>query len=315
MLVRPASRHVRDFICDSRNWDNYRPRPGDVVVATAPKVGTTWTQRIVSLLIFQTPEARPIGPPVSPWIDCRFQIPIEVALGIIEGQQHRRFLKSHLPFDALPVYDEVRYIHVGRDPRDACTSFMDHFNNFTADAWADVDRVGLGDPTIGRTMPRPPKTTREFFDYWLDEGNRQGAPMADMFFRIERSYWAERQRPNLLMVHYNDLKADLAGEMRRIAAFLEIEVAQTLWPALIDAATFATMKRDGAVVLEGMEHAFRGGYETFLNKGTNERWRGVLTEADLARYAARLATETTPALAQWLAQGRHAAGDPTVASD
>lgn len=34
---------------------------------------------------------------------------------MIEAQTHRRFLKSHLPMDALPIYDEVRYIHVARD--------------------------------------------------------------------------------------------------------------------------------------------------------------------------------------------------------
>jgi aryl sulfotransferase len=113
MLSRAAQRHVKDRVRDSRHWERYTPRAGDVVVATAPKVGTTWTQRIVSLLIFQSPAPKPIMQ-VSPWLDCRFQIPIDVMIPMLEAQTHRRAVKSHLPFDALPIYDEVKYIHTGR---------------------------------------------------------------------------------------------------------------------------------------------------------------------------------------------------------
>jgi aryl sulfotransferase len=76
-------------------------------------VGTTWMQQIVNLLIFQSPEPRPLGE-LSPWLDNRIHLPIEVVLPKIEAQTHRRFLKSHLPLDALPIYDEVKYIHVAR---------------------------------------------------------------------------------------------------------------------------------------------------------------------------------------------------------
>ena len=44
------------------------------------------------------------------------------------------------------------------------------------------------------------------------------------------------------MVHYGDLKADLEGEMKRIAEFLQIKVADELWPALVAAATFENIK-------------------------------------------------------------------------
>jgi hypothetical protein len=53
MLSREPLRVVRDFTCDSRRWAGYRPRENDVIIATAPKVGTTWMQQIVNLLIFQ----------------------------------------------------------------------------------------------------------------------------------------------------------------------------------------------------------------------------------------------------------------------
>ena len=160
MLSRKAIRVVRDFTCDSRRWASYKPRAGDVIIATAPKVGTTWMQQIVSLLIFQSSESRPLGA-TSPWFDCRFRGPVELMLNTIESQTHRRFLKSHLPLDALPIYDEVRYIHVARDGRDACMSLLNHYGSLSKETLDDFDKIGLSDETINRPFPRTPKTERD----------------------------------------------------------------------------------------------------------------------------------------------------------
>lgn len=113
MLDRAPQREIRDFYCDSRQWDAYKPREGDVVIATAPKGGTTWTLQIVNLLIFKTIEPRPFTM-LSPRFDCRVQMPPEPMVQLIEGQQHRRFLTPHLPLDGLPIYGETRCIHVAR---------------------------------------------------------------------------------------------------------------------------------------------------------------------------------------------------------
>ena len=56
------------------------------------------------------------------------------------------------------------------------------------------------------------------------------------------SYWARRNEPNLLFVHYNDMKADLGGEMRRVAAFLDIEIPESKWAAAIDRCSFESMR-------------------------------------------------------------------------
>src|SRR5262249_5103261 len=90
----------RNHHLDSSRWDEFVPRDDDIVITTAYKAGTTWTQRIVASLI--------LGPaPVgllseSPWIDARFHGPIEPILAGLEAQTHRRFLEKHLAADALP---------------------------------------------------------------------------------------------------------------------------------------------------------------------------------------------------------------------
>ncbi|HEX2592167.1 MAG TPA: sulfotransferase domain-containing protein [Rhizomicrobium sp.] len=312
MLVRAAQRTVKDKVHDSHHWDRYTPRSGDVIVATAPKVGTTWTQRIVSMLIFQSTAPVPIMT-THPWVDCRFQIPIDAMIPMLEAQTHRRAMKSHLPFDALPIYDEVKYIHTARGGLDACFSFHNHFLNFTPGAIANIaaiDKSDGGDGEIPETIENP----REFFLSWMANHKRDGAPAADDFFDIERSYWSERGRENLLLVHYNDLKTDLKGEMRRIGAFLGIDTPDALLSEMADAATFDKMKNDGASLLPGIEMAFKGGHKTFINKGTNDRWKGVLTPDDIAMYQGRAAQEVSPGLNAWLHEGRKG-GDPKASGD
>lgn len=310
MGVRPATQIVRDWIMDSRHWQRFNPRDGDIVIATAPKCGTTWTQRIVSLLVFQTPEPMPLD--VSPWLDCRFMMPLEAMLPMLEGQRHRRFIKSHLPLTALPLYDTVRYIHTAREGKDSCMSFFNHHREFKPEALARFDEIGAADETIAGTFPRMPDDEREFFHAWL-AANTQAPDTG--YFALERSYWRERARENLLLVHYNDLKADLDGEMRRISAFLDIPVDEAIWRSLVDAARFETMKAQGAQLMPGIENAFRAGHESFLYRGSNERWREVLTDEDLAAYERAAREHLPPGLYAWLQSGRRKAVDPKASAD
>lgn len=108
------TRVYQSYLFDSRNWDRYRPRDGDVVISTSYKSGTTWMQNILRQLVF--PEApRPPVSAVSPWLDRR-NPEIGATIAALEAQTHRRFIKSHLPLDAQPFFAEVRYIVVVRDP-------------------------------------------------------------------------------------------------------------------------------------------------------------------------------------------------------
>lgn len=304
-------RIVRTWHMDSRLWDAYRPRTGDIVIATYPKCGTTWTQRIVGSLVFQTAEPKPIS--LSPWLDNRFtQDPADVQFRI-EAQGHRRYLKSHLPLDALPRHAQVKYIHVARDGLDAVMSWHNHQTKYKR--MDLLDRAGLGDETVARPYPRPAENPREFFRDWMGmngEG-RVSDVSAESFFDTERTYWEARREPNMLLVHYTDMIADLDTEMRRIASFLEIETPPALWPELVHAATFEQMKKDGDALMPFAGMAWDGGAKTFIHAGKNERWREALTAEDIAVYRARAEQELSPALNRWLHKGRRAAGDPASA--
>ena len=316
-LERAPTRDVRTPIMESSRWEGFAMRPDDIVIATYPKCGTTWTQRIVDLLVFQDPAPRPIMD-TAVWLDSRVFDTHQANVVTLEAQTHRRFIKSHLPLDALPIYDTVKYIHVARDGRDAFLSWHNHRIGFTPETKMKVAMTIMSDPALAHLLaggppPETPADPQVYFQTWIAQAEADPAtgPGADLsYFDFENTYWSERRRKNLLFVHYADLKADLAGEMARISDFLEIDTPADRLPTLAKAAGFAAMQANSAALLPHIGEHFDKGAERFLNKGTNGRWRDVLTDADLARYDAVLRRKVSPACADWLEHGRLSAGDP-----
>lgn len=288
-VARPPTREYRSPVWDNRRWQHFLHRPGDVFVCTPPKCGTTWMQTIVATLFFPDGDAPGSVLTIAPWLDARFD-PIEDIVARLDAQRHRRSIKTHTPADGIPWYADASYIVVGRDGRDAFMSFVNHVRNMRPDVVAALIASAIEEGI--EPAPRPsPEDLHAFFASWLESGT---------FFEHIGSYWARRDEPNLLFVHYDDLKADLAGEMRRVAAFLGIEIATDRWPALVERCTFASMRARGDEIGE-FDRYFVGGAETFLYKGTNGRWRDVLTNDELAAYQ-RAVAELLPAdAARWLA--------------
>ena len=301
MLIRPALREYRVWTTDSRRWALYRPRRDDIIISASPKTGQTWTQQIVSSLIFQDAVARPLLQ-VSPWVDFRSVATVESIHEQIEAQTHRRFLKSHLPIDGLPLYDSVKYIHVARDGRDAVMSWHNQLTGFSEATRERYSKIGLEDPLIGRPYPLIPEEPAEFFRLWLTtavvEGQSDGFPSLS-FFDFEASFWAERHRPNILFVHYQDLLDDREGEMRRIARFLGIEPKEQVWPSLVAAAGFSAMR----AASDELMPEFRNRSQPFFNKGMNGRWQGVFRPDDLTLYETKVREKFSPDLAAWLSFG------------
>ena len=324
-LLRAPTQQIRTPVSDSGRWERFEPRDGDIIIGTFSKCGTTWAQRIVDLLVFQSADIRPFAQ-ISPWLDSTIFNALDDDLATLNAQTHRRYIKSHLPFDALPVWDTVKYIHVGRDGRDARLSWQNHEQGFTPQILA---RIGVQAMALARERGQiaggPPVPTpddpRLYLLRWFDEleagldAPSQPGSTRPGYFGFEASYWRERKRPNLLLVHYNDLKENLADEMRRLSAFLDIETPESLMPSLVEAARFETMKKDGDALLPGLNEAFDRGADRFLNKGQSGRWREVLNDADVARYESIARRAATPGLARWLRGGRKLAGDPRSSPD
>ena len=112
---------------------------------------------------------------------------------------------------------------------------------------------------------------------------------------------------NVKLMHFADMKADLAGSIREIAAFLDIAIDEATFPAIIEHCSFDYMKAHAGDVAPVNGTLWEGGAATFIHKGTNGRWRDVLTAADIGAYERRAIAELGPDCAAWLAGGAKAA--------
>jgi aryl sulfotransferase len=310
MADGPRIEHVyRSMIVDSTRWQWFEPRAGDIVVCSAYKAGATWAQTICALLVHRTPDLPTPLSILSPWLDKRSRA-LDDVLAELEAQTHRRVIKTHTPLDAMPWFDAVTYLYCGRDPRDVFMSLQNHMANIDPDAVA----AALAAQGVAFSPPRPlPDDLDARFEDWLSRGafawERDGAPYWSCM-RHAQTFWRHRGLPNLSFLHYADLIADRAGEMRRLAAALGISLEARAWPALVEAAGFDAMKARADRLAPDADHGIWKQNAAFFNKGRSGQWRGVLGEASLRLYDDVVRARYDPTLIDWLERGSRAAGDP-----
>ena len=148
-------------------------------------------------------------------------------------QGTRRALKSHaapptLPYQRSGAQPDVRYLVVVRSPDEAVASFRP-FISAHSDAWFDlwqVDRNAIAGPN--------------FEEYIAGFASHALVPK---IFSFVASWWPLRDEPNVLLVHYGDLKSDPDTSIRQIADFLDFNVHESSWPAILEYTSFAWMKK------------------------------------------------------------------------
>jgi len=288
------TREIHNHHMDSTIWNDLAFRDGDIVIGTYAKSGTTWLQQIVAQLVFAGAPDLEVAE-MSPWLDMRVPAKAEKLLAV-EAQTHRRFLKTHLPVDALVWSPRAKYIYVGRDGRDVVWSLHNHF------ARANDMLYSLLNDTPGRVGPpmdRPPEDIRQYFLTWLEQ---DGHPFWSFWENI-RSWWEVRALPNMLLLHFAEMKADLPGSIRRVADFLEIEVDEARFPTIVQHCSFDWMKTHGTKTVPLGGALWDGGAQTFVHRGVNGRWRDVLTPQDCRRYEAIAREKLGEDCAAWLATG------------
>lgn len=287
MAQRPPVKTYGDTITDSTRWQAYQPRPDDVVLSTPPKSGTTWIQAILSLLITGDPEVDAKPSQNAPWIDINVRDVAEV-MERLETQTGRRHVKSHTPFDGLPVWADLRYICVYRHPIDVHFSFRRHVAN-------------LAHSGTGVSFPEDPV---ESFHQFLKDDLFDAASL-QMIVDHYRSALAleEEGADNLLRLHYADMCRDPAAAIGRIADHIGITHPPALMARLVDAASFANMKANAVRFAPGAGVGFWHDDAGFFDAASSNKWEGVLSENDLAAYRARIAGMLRADEQRWLEQG------------
>ena len=279
---------------DSARWLGFPFRDGDIVISTRSKTGTTWVQMICALLIFQGPDLPAPLAQLSPWLDHLIE-PRDDVYAQLDAQKHRRFVKTHTPLDGIPLDPRATYIVTARHPLDMFVSLYHQGDN--------IDRVKLRQLTGQPEPAEPPRPRRPLHDrlvQWIaDDDDPRAYPdsLPGLLWHLSDA-WARRDAPNVLLVHYDDLSADLEGQMRRLAARLGITVAEGAWPALVQAATFEGM-RGRADLLVPTSGLFKSN-AAFFRRGTSGAGREILSDDEIAGYHARAAQLAPADLLAWL---------------
>ncbi len=306
-MKQTARVHYKTFVYDSSRWEGFEFRPGDIVISTPPKCGTTWMQRICALLVFQSADLDKPLTSVSPWIDMLTRPHADI-LAELEAQPHRRFIKTHTPFDGLPFDERVTYLCVGRDPRDVALSWDNHMANTDAAALFSARAASVGNDDIAEMLangppPQPESERERFWAFVMNPAPATETPNSVLaVLHHLASFWAVRDRPNIAMLHYANLKADLEGQMRALAARLSISVPEARWPELVRAASFEEMRRNADRLAPAVTESIWHDNQRFFHRGTSGQWQALFEEGDQQRYEARVRELAAPDLAAWAHQ-------------
>jgi aryl sulfotransferase len=285
---------------DSARWLGFPFRDGDIVISTRSKTGTTWVQMICALLIFQTPALPAPLAQLSPWLD-HLIVPRDEVYAQLAAQEHRRFIKTHTPLDGVPLDPRATYIVTARHPLDMFVSLYHQSDNIDHERLRQL--TGQPEPA---EPPRPRTPLHDRLLRWIaddDDPREYPDSLPGLMWHLSDA-WARRHEPNVLLVHYNDLLADLDDQMRWLAGQLGIAVPEQAWPTLVQAATFERM-RHSADTLVPTAGIFKSN-AAFFRRGTSGAGREILSDEELAAYHARVTQLAPSDMLTWLHSPREA---------
>jgi Sulfotransferase domain len=205
---------------------SYAPTEHDVFIATYVKSGTNWMMQIAHELAFHGNAEYEHIHCVVPWPDIAnagpmrtYAIPLNDPSVWQTSPEHKRVIKTHFDWELMPYSEVARYISVIRDPKDVFVSSYFFF---------------VQNGSMGLAMS---------VDTWLKLFLSERFPMWGSWARSTASYWAQRHRPNVLVVSFKSMKRDLRGTVRKVAELMDMHVADEVIDRVCEKASFEYMKR------------------------------------------------------------------------
>ena len=203
-------------------YADYIYREKDVIVTTYPKSGTTWMKQIaVQIGYLGDGEYKHIDD-VVPWPDKL--VPQEGPelndiSGLSDSPTGIHVIKSHLEAQYIPCDTGVKCICVIRDPKDTLVSVV-HFEN------------GFNSLLFNHTVPVEEwvaafQTDRFVYQPW--------ALLTD-------SWWKLRDRKNVMIMFYEEMKKDPQRTVNQVAEFLDVKLTRHQLDKVLDKSSFSYMK-------------------------------------------------------------------------
>lgn len=238
-------------------WDqihNFQAREDDILIATFPKAGTTWTQEIVDLIMLNGDVERSMRAPCFvkvPFIDLNPK-PMLSGVDAANAMKSPRLLKTHLPIQLVPPSfweKNVKVIYVARNAKDCMVSYF-HFQRMNK---------GLPDPG----------TWNEYFSTFLAENVAWGS-----WFDHVIGWWKVKDKHQILYVFYEDMIEDPRREIRKISTFLGKELTEEVVDAIQHHTSFDAMKDNPMTNCSVLPSSvFDQSISPFIRKGKVGDWK------------------------------------------
>jgi hypothetical protein len=201
------------------NW-----REKDLVIAGYPKCGTNIIQNIVYQLHTDGDVSYDNIRKVIPVFGhTKVNLSREEELRAFDKLPSPRALKTHFPPPILPFRSNVNYLVTVRNILDVPISLM-HFQN----SFSDEIRNHWGVPVYN-----------DLYEMMDDYDSFIG------YFNLLEAWLPYRKEPNVLFVHFNDMKKDMASYIKKIAAFIGVDIDDLeLFDKICSQCSFEWMKKN-----------------------------------------------------------------------
>ena len=202
-----------------RAFGKYTPSEHDVVVCTFSKSGTNWSMQIVTqVAAYGAAEFEHIHD-IVPWAEAQ-ALPYIVRLDEPTYELAAtglRAVKTHLAADYVPYNERTKYITVIRNPRDVIVS-----------AWYFIRTL----------MPMVNDLPLEDFI----EMHLAGDTIFGVWSHHTAGYWNWRDRSNVLILFYEEMRQDLAATVGKIAGHMEVRLTAEQTARIVEKSSFSYMQ-------------------------------------------------------------------------
>ncbi|KAF5269723.1 hypothetical protein FQA39_LY08646 [Lamprigera yunnana] len=264
--------------------ENFEIRDTDIIVASYPKAGTTWTQEMVWLigndLDFEGAKEHLDRrfPHFELCTVVDFQKMKETlgatrpdfvgdSINFIKNLPDPRYIKTHLPYCLLPRQilngsKKPKIVYVLRDPKDVCVSYYHH----------------------GRLIQGWRSNFEDFSKVFLSEKIMFGS-----FWKHVLGFWNERHNSNILIITYEEMKKDLLSVIKKVAKFLDKQLPEEKVPELLKHLSFESMKNNRAVnqqdkIESRMKHKLVPEKGSFMRSGKSQKYKDTMSEDLIERF-------------------------------
>ncbi|XP_062859336.1 sulfotransferase 1B1-like [Trichomycterus rosablanca] len=261
-LIEVQGVPLRSWIANSWSLISaFQPDPSDLLIATYPKAGTTWTQEIVDLLLHDGDAEVCKRAPTDariPFLESQYPPPIPSGLDRLKTMKPPRVIKTHLPIQLVPKgfwENKCKVIYVARSAKDNLVSYY-HFD------------------LMNQIHPEPGP-----WDQYIHKFMRGKLPWGSWYDHV-KGYWREKENRNILYLFFEDIKENPRREILRIMHYLDLSLPEDIIDKIVQLTSFEVMKDNPMVNYTFIPNTmFDSSISPFMRKGEVGDWINHFTLA------------------------------------